>query len=118
MQLLVDLLALAYATSMLVTAWLQKDGLFAGFLLKVDAWGSPLPTDFVEGTMRWWPWTKHKIAFGMQCATCLSFHFAFWLAILFLAPSFGCKHSTALLVKTPIYVLATARFALSLQEDR
>ena len=114
---LLDLFALACATSALVLAWLQKDGLFAELLLKIDAWGSCVPADFEAGVLRWKPWLKNKIAYGLQCRKCLSFHVAFWLAVIFIVPGFFCSDQVALLLKLPIYTLAATRIALLCFED-
>lgn len=111
---LLDLLALALATSALVAAWLHKDGLFAEFLLKVDAWGSYVSGDLENGAPRRWPWIKHKIAYGLQCKRCLSFHFTFWLTILFWMPSIWYTNSVLML---PVYSLAATRLALWLNES-
>ena len=107
-----DLFALACATSALVLAWLQQGGLFEELLLKIDAWGSYIPADTVNGVHRWAPWIKHKIAYGLQCRICLSFHVSFWLALFFLVPSFWCTGGWILTVKLPIYSLAATRIAL------
>jgi hypothetical protein len=109
---LLDLFALSCATSSLVLAWLQPNGLFAELLLKIDAWGSYTTADFEGGVPRWVPWIKNKIAYGLQCRICLSFHFAFWLAVFFIAPSFFCSPELALLVKLPLYSLAATRIAI------
>ena len=112
-----DLFALACAAHALTVAWLMKDGLFAEFLDKIDAWGSYAPGDLVDGAPTRKAWIKHKIAYGLQCRVCFTFHSAFWLGVLFLAPSFFFSESSALFWKTPIYTLAATRIALYCFED-
>ena len=107
-----DLFALAFAAHALAVAWTMPGGLFAELLDKIDAWGSYAPVDLVDGVPTMWPWIKNKIAYGLHCRTCVSFHFAFWLAVIFLAPSFFFVDAYALLWKLPIYVLASTRLAL------
>jgi hypothetical protein len=111
---LLDLFALALATSALVAAWLHKDGLFAECLLKIEAWGDYVPSDLVEGAPRLWPWIKHKIAFGLLCKKCLSFHIAFWLAVIFWIPSLWYTNPIIML---PVYSLAATQLALWLNES-
>jgi hypothetical protein len=101
---LLDLLALALATNALVLAWLHEGGLFAECLLKIEAWGEYLPTDFEAGVPRWKPWLKHKIAFGLRCPFCLSYHVGFWLVLLCWVPG-G-------LWMIPVYALAVTRLSI------
>ena len=109
---ILDLFALACATSALVVGWMKRDGLFEELRDKIAVWGTYVPADLVAGVPSWKPWIKHKIAQGAQCRICLSFHFAFWLGLIFLAPGFWCKPETALFIKLPIYTLAATRIAI------
>jgi hypothetical protein len=109
---LLDLFALACAAHALTLAWMMKDGLFAELRDKIDVWGSYAPVDLANGVATRRAWIKHKIAYGLQCPICFTFHTAFWLGLIFLGPSFFCDGPVASLLKLPIYTLAAARISI------
>jgi len=82
---LLDLLALLLAPRALVDAWTHPGGLFEDVLDWIDVWGAPNSADDANAKRRWRDWLREKLAFGLGCAFCLSYHAAFWCLLLMYA---------------------------------
>jgi hypothetical protein len=108
-----DFAAVALAAGALVDAWLVERGLFEELLDKIAAWGTIQQADRQEdGRLRWSAWWRNKLAYGLHCAFCLSYHTAFWLLLLFYLPSLWLSPPWDVVCKLPIYSLAATRLSL------
>ena len=102
-----DFVGLFLATGALVNAWLQPDGLFSDVLVAIEVWG--------EGSSRRSPRANRiaaAIAELLNCRVCLSYHVAFWLAVLFYVPRLFLASPWDVVVYLPVYSLAATRLSI------
>lgn len=110
-----DFIALILATGAPINAWMEPDGLFAGWREWLIAWGDiDRPEDASPG---WQPtrWQRVKNGIGKlaQCRFCQHYHVPY-LLLIFLGISLFLVPPWDTLVKFPIYSLAVTRTAYQL----
>jgi len=103
-----DLIALILAPRALVDAWTHEGGLFSDIRDWIGVWGS-------GGAERTWRnWAREKIAFGLNCAFCLSYHAAFWLLLLMYAIMLWLPPTWASVGRFVLYWLALTQASVLL----
>lgn len=104
-------LVLCLAVSGFAHAWFLEDGIFAPVITSIVMWA--VPTAAEEAHPTWNSWGRDKLAELVTCHTCMTFHIAFWLAVLFFLPGFFITSMAwRCVLHMPLFILAAARIAL------
>jgi len=111
-----EFIALLAASGALVDAWLHEPGVFDDAREWFRVWGQPRPEEITENGLTWRAWARGKIAQLSECRTCLTYHAAFWLLVLFWLPSFWLNPPWDWIVFLPVFSLAATRFSLLLAD--